>query len=112
MSMRPPRSTLTDTLFPSTTIVRSGGFKRLLAFVPEPSVFRPIFLESVFLKVGITKLGDRKPGDSRIMRNADRVIIRDLDESEEFCSVEFFQDRKRGRVGKECVSTCISRGWP
>jgi hypothetical protein len=36
------------------------------------------------LKVGIAELGDWKPYDSPIIRNADRVIIRDLNESEEF----------------------------
>ena len=60
----------------------------LRSYQNRPS-FERSFLKPVFPKVGISELGDWKPRNFEIIRNVDPVIIRDLDESEEFVPSSF-----------------------
>src|SRR3546814_14797473 len=100
MIRRPPRSTRTDTLFPYTTLFRSGGgdggerVQRIMAaghLQPGGEGFpRPAagYLEAD----GKRFLGDVAAAQARALGKAIRSEER--------------------RVGKECVSTCRSRWSP
>src|SRR3546814_20749837 len=98
MIRRPPRSTRTDTLFPYTTLFRSGfyeypadGQKHLW---PE--------LKSRFEKTD----GQISPQDIR-----DRLLFIQALETVR-CLEEGVLRSEERRVGKECVSTCRSRWSP
>src|SRR3546814_18994935 len=54
MIRRPPRSTRTDTLFPYTTLFRSGGVGTIAAFLPE-SWARPQVTQAASGGVGIRR---------------------------------------------------------
>src|SRR3546814_7181010 len=78
MIWRPPRSTLTDTLFPDTTLFRAGGFtvdiKDVRAFLPGSLVdVRPVrdpaYLEGKELEFKLIKL-DRKRSNVVVSRRA------------------------------------------
>src|SRR3546814_13869639 len=102
-----PRSTRTDTLFPSTTLIRSPVFERELnerGLQPDQrsSLLAMLLVDaSIELADGLTREGVRpKDADDLIAAAALDVrpeYVRDLQRSEE------------RRVGKECVSTCRSR---
>src|SRR3546814_17979035 len=110
MIRRPPRSTRTDTLFPYTTLFRSGsGFRGnvsgagafgiahrrsggalLMAIEIKMPALSPTMEEGTIAK-WFVKAGDKvASGD----------ILAEIERSEE------------RRVGKECVSTCRSRWSP
>src|SRR3546814_15167051 len=100
---RPPRSTRTDTLFPYTTLFRSGHADR--AEHPEQ---RRADLRA--------QDGDAQPG--RANEHRENPVHR----AEIACPVVAVADRapcapagarsEERRVGKECVSTCRSRWSP
>src|SRR3546814_14007277 len=101
MIRRPPRSTRTDTLFPYTTLFRSacGAGSRDGAAVDAPGEFdrrgvhivapREILAEQILAVIGLR-------------RQAPEVAAGALDH----------ERSEESRVGKECVSTCRSRGSP
>ena len=88
------------------------SFSASLRSVPKTSVLGPIFLRSVFSKVGIAELDDWKPYNSPIIRDADRVIISNLNESEEFCSIELLYGALFG-LYRNCplVLRCLANCW-
>src|SRR3546814_12127504 len=105
MIRRPPRSTRTDTLFPYTTLFRS------------PSVSVPISVASASPTSTSCILADRRcprsvealvsPADRKIIDRQFVVLRRDKRGAVKLC-----QRSEERRVGKECVSTCRSRGSP
>src|SRR3546814_13525527 len=107
MLRRPPRSTRTDTLFPYTTLFRSGGASgtranSLIPFVRDELIFslpQPCQRRRVTLSVrGF--FGMVRP------RLLHRLGLGPLDEA------GVVQRSEERRVGKECVSTCRSRWSP
>src|SRR3546814_18845702 len=108
MIRRPPRSTRTDTLFPYTTLFRSGVFQK---HAPIPMICHVVF----------PAYGGRAPGGAR-----HRVFYRILVDgfvvgvgvglfyqvAHGHIEVRVFGRSEERRVGKECVSTCRSRWWP
>src|SRR3546814_15888866 len=99
MIRRPPRSTLTDTLFPYTTLFRSPG-------LPLPISGKEASEEgqSYSMVNQVEDIIDVKPSpppkSGRGARGPHSVRRENTRRSEE------------RRVGKECVSTCISRWSP
>src|SRR3546814_20780311 len=103
MIRRPPRSTRTDTLFPYTTLFRSGYLlgiggrsraRRIVTEMPETNAALAIVTrdrkDDVRLSMALNKLTEEDPALrwGRTRRSEER------------------------RVGKECVSTCRSRWSP
>src|SRR3546814_14480046 len=103
MIRRPPRSTRTDTLFPYTTLFRSGFPK--CAALGFPAGQRPRNSGPVPAKGAMYCL----------RRQADGLLVRSPPEGHRTAiSVQYlFPGRsEERRVGKECVSTCRSRWSP
>src|SRR3546814_17975267 len=101
MSMRPPRSTRTDTLFPYTTLFRSG----ITAHIVMPRTTPMLKVDSVRAMGGKAILHGDAYDDARehaeqLVREKGWTMVHPYDRSEE------------RRVGKECVSTCRSRWSP
>src|SRR3546814_20193721 len=100
MIRRPPRSTRTDTLFPYTTLFRSeetgetySSWQRLKLRLAEANpVSGALRFELVDGGSGGTRGGNGKSRPGRGIKRRGRSEER--------------------RVGKECVSTCISRWSP
>src|SRR3546814_11144404 len=61
MIMRPPRSTRTDTLFPSPTLFRSIKTEILLDALDTPRVYVPIDIAGDFLDLTVTRMRARFP---------------------------------------------------
>src|SRR3546814_17517213 len=124
----PPRSTRTDTLFPYTTLFRSGGRS-----VSESTLTSHI--NAARRAVGdsgreqhlirtISRKGVRFVGDVRELRPSDGVDSLNAGparsnepptsapELPERPSIAVLPRSEERRVGKECVSTCRSRGSP
>src|SRR3546814_20963013 len=105
MIRRPPRSTRTDTLFPYTTLFRSGllrprrreslGFDSLVVLEPVRRLQQPAFRPDERRRIPVGR-GPTCAG----LQGAGR-LHRSLDGSRS----------EERRVGKECVSTCSS-WWP
>src|SRR3546814_17710281 len=97
MIRRPPRSTRTDTLFPYTTLFRSGfGDQQRLVSLRRERLFGRGESSAHVYKIGAERagrgntatVGNRTGEQDRTVRSEER------------------------RVGKECVSTCRSRWSP
>src|SRR3546814_12739119 len=108
MIRRPPRSTRTDTLFPSTTLFRSQDVNPELPAVaikvygPPPTSGTRDALAEMILEKGCTT-------------NADMKALKDSDEDryKQVCTKIREDGRsEERRVGNECVSTCRSRWSP
>src|SRR3546814_20047980 len=126
MRRRPPRATRTDTLFPYTTLFRSielpdsvrkrmtytGYLRRTL-----PKLRAHVVLEKIsdpFLLVTVGGGGDGEAIIDWVLRayEADRKLPHPaLLVLGPFMNSDSPRSEAR-RVGKECVSTCISRGSP
>src|SRR3546814_14191610 len=108
MIRRPPRSTRTDTLFPYTTLFRSGPVE-----LPAPAAECAGTFE--FRAVDQAAIGvDRTANALRVVGRADR-IVQILAEDGQCQTSQVFAGLARSeerRVGKECVSTCRSRWSP
>src|SRR3546814_18677925 len=100
MIRRPPRSTLTDTLFPYTTLVRScetgDGADLILAVADAVTIF-----------------ADARKFVQILRRDADafRFAFQNLAQRLARETRDLARSEER-RVGKECVSTCRSRWSP
>src|SRR3546814_14543772 len=95
MIRRPPRSTRTDTLFPYTTLFRSG--RRIVVVVDGEAATR---IDHMIQNGRLALV----PGVSPAQRERQAVehLVRAFGKG----------DRKSVRVGKECVSTGRSRWSP
>src|SRR3546814_20546288 len=108
MKRRPPRSTLTDTLCPYTTLFRSimPGVLIIEAMAQAAGILGFKMLDvkpadgTLYYFVGSDKLRFRQP-----VTPGDQLIL----------EATFISCKRRSeerRVGKECVSTCRSRWSP
>src|SRR3546814_20207224 len=114
MIRRPPRSTLTDTLFPYTTLFRSTGVFRTIGEhrlkIAEVEQQQPLF-------VGIAE-GDGQHAFLRIVqahqpREQDRAHFGYGGADRKALLTEQIPERSdERRVGKECVRTCRYRWSP
>src|SRR3546814_18774884 len=109
MIRRPPRSTRTDTLFPYTTLFRSGNFLPVVQKadpmknnIKALRQTRGITQAELALRTGVGIPQVSKWENGRVDIPASRLteIANVLGRSEE------------RRVGKECVRTCSSRWSP
>src|SRR3546814_21094097 len=122
MRRRPPRSTRTDTLFPYTTLFRSGALTPLLAVVINATLLRDrlrqlpalprrilqlgALLPVLMLLIGIVVKLDALTGyGSRPFDLVERLHS----QSRVVCEYLFNIRSEERRVGKECDSTCRSR---
>src|SRR3546814_15665294 len=123
MIRRPPRSTRTDTLFPYTTLFRSGEITLGVAqaYAVTPDVDRQA---RVFESMSRSYYGDNPDNIRRALLNG---TVKATDAKARFVGREAYvgaggrierdlfgedvgSEERRG--GKECVSTCRSRWWP
>src|SRR3546814_11097697 len=105
MIRRPPRSTRTDTLFPYTTLFRSPSAKTslrscALTHARVDGKRTAAMKDQVRLDIPLLL--------PEIKDEADRCIGRLTIELQGRTGVQEARSEER-RVGKECVSTCISR---
>src|SRR3546814_19883931 len=127
MIRRPPRSTLTDTLFPYTTLFRSPspafageGARALLAVLVRRRRVRHRIAVGIddadFTQVqrahrllDLLQVADHHPGQrTRLQRACGRVdLLRG-----QVAALRVAQRSEERRVGKECVRTCRSRWSP
>src|SRR3546814_12732984 len=108
MIRRPPRSTLTDTLFPYTTLFRSvrrlyGGLWR--RGPAQPEVRRAQTARATLLVYGRIRADPRSGGLTHLWRG-DRLLLCRKRLRARFGQPQRSEER---RVGKECVST--GRSW-
>src|SRR3546814_19600094 len=87
MSRRPPRSTRTDTLFPYTTLFRSGAFspetyRELVDTLPDDKVF--VAKEYLGTKLSLSQLNNRAGYHAHLKRNAAWKRFYDYVKSERF----------------------------
>src|SRR3546814_19211702 len=105
MIRRPPRSTRTDTLFPYTTLFRSG-----IASDVWPEKARDVVRIPQALKtfIVLAAAGRTEPFTTyqAMLEQLWRDRIASADDSENLIRSE------ERRVGKECVRTCRSRWTP
>src|SRR3546814_13095811 len=103
MIRRPPRSTRTDTLFPYTTLFRSGQQALLrgqrVLYVTERATFE--------LTADGVELIELAPGVE-----LQRAVLSQMDFKPVIRAVRTYDRSEARRVGKECVSTCRSRWSP
>src|SRR3546814_14483882 len=103
MIRRPPRSTRTDTLFPYTTLFRSGG------------TFETATKLQMVNTLDTTKVTE--PGSDYLRAGNWYIYAVSVDattaaEIEAATNTGFARRSEESRVGKECVSTCRSRWTP
>src|SRR3546814_17986048 len=132
MCPRPPRSTLTDTLFPYTTLFRS-----LCALTEEILIILSCVYEAWWNRVDSDPIGSKLISDSAAEAQASRpdgirksiVKVQNRTARGRFRRARANRDNaapafafhigrdgtyertEERRVGKECVSTCSYRGW-
>src|SRR3546814_16371368 len=130
MLRRPPRSTRTDTLFPYTTLFRSGFDSRQpagdgprqghdlkgnndLLTLTRPDVIAQVHAD--YLEAG-ADLVETNTFNATAISQADyhlQHLVRELNAEGARIARECCAARSaERRVGKECVSTCRSRRWP
>src|SRR3546814_11357887 len=112
MTRRPPRSTLTDTLFPYTTLFRSAADRRTCARHPRrpcgAGAERQLRLcADRAIRAGAADRPAQQPcHPDRLVPRLHRGLL--LAAAEALLRTR----SEERRVGKECVSTCISRWTP
>src|SRR3546814_12589084 len=110
MIRRPPRSTRTDTLFPYTTLFRSGVPEADLAVVGPSTqagtefTFKPSQQTFTMVEFDFATL-EHRLRELAFLNSGVRIVLNDERTAEARRSEE-------RRVGKECVSTCRSRWSP
>src|SRR3546814_20968808 len=116
MLRRPPRSTRTDTLFPYTTLFRSGlrTHEAVLAagdashgatvhFVPEELDGGPLIIQG---ELSVYADDDSQTLAARVMDEIELKIY-----PQAVAWMARGEGSEERRVGKAGVSTCRSRGW-
>src|SRR3546814_14985351 len=119
MIRRPPRSTRTDTLFPYTTLFRSLAQPNLvsqqyafLQWVPKGEQ-RRLDLMRVQIDAGIEqRLGKAIYAIGGVSPCQLVGVVLGVVGGDQSVPSAFFDRSEERRVGKECVSTCRSRGSP
>src|SRR3546814_14876471 len=111
MIRRPPRSTRTDTLFPYTTLFRSGQGN---TFSGNPSVvtyFNDVPLGSIRqnINAAIQNLQIYDLASVQVLKGPQGTLF---GKSSTGGAVLFTPRSEERRVGKECVSTCRYRWSP
>src|SRR3546814_18751872 len=109
----PPRSTRTDTLFPYTTLFRSQVddlFRRADELLPELFILRA---DTHRAGVGMA-LAHHDAAHRNQRQRADAELLRAQNGGDHDVApgLEPAVSSEERRVGKECVSTCRSRGSP
>src|SRR3546814_12489302 len=137
MIRRPPRSTRTDTLFPYTTLFRSvlpwmisstsADFRRAVQRLISSSITALIDVSFARLHLSRFSLGHYRHGDSvaairaapasRLLPADTTMHPRDTPRRRLWVTpsdavARRYHRSEERRVGKECVSTCRSRGAP
>src|SRR3546814_20166551 len=102
MIRRPPRSTRTDTLFPYTTLFRSGCLGILTGQIDFLGYIAGKFYLRFTIRVEILQ---RSKPDFQGSHQNGIIEIR-------FAFEIVMERSEERRVGKECVSTCRSRWLP
>src|SRR3546814_17979224 len=103
MILRTPRSTLTDTLFPYTTLFQSSG-------INSPMAKSPFFLVIAFSSSGYARIRESVTvADVPYYTKYDPVNSAAWDD---ILEMSLYGRSAERRVGKECVSTCRSRWSP
>src|SRR3546814_13012970 len=120
MLRRPPRSTLTDTLFPYTTLFRSDHLRRLLE--DQRARRQAVEQKGAHEDGGLEIAGNTQAKQRDEVGAADGVVARlgasdalDRTLAEQLGPLRQAPRGVRSeerRVGKECVSTCRSRWSP
>src|SRR3546814_12649666 len=118
MIRRPPRSTRTDTLFPYTTLFRSGLVAQDIGAADvEPQRVGHVIADAEVETAGGADVGQEHREIGIIDRPA--FVIGPYRDAAGIVAVDIFgaegpeQARsEERRVGKECVSTCRFRGLP
>src|SRR3546814_17471060 len=129
MIRRPPRSTRTDTLFPSTTLFLSpsdtlrhaiGGLQQvsrdcMLLFAPHGNSYRR-FVLNAFVPLNDCWGFNNRTVAMRIPHSNEANVriehrIAGADANPYLVTAAVLRSEER-RVGKECVSTCRSRWLP
>src|SRR3546814_18108065 len=110
MIRRPPRATLTDTLFPYTTLFRSVHDKSVHSFwlLDRLEVWDA---DEEGTGVGWEALSWIGTDVNRVWLRSEGERVDGTTESADF-EVLYGRRSEERRVGKECVSTCRSRGSP
>src|SRR3546814_16401945 len=114
MIRRPPRSTRTGTLFPYTTLCRSGQGqdaerrRRRAARIAAAQARGDIAREGIFLE---RREHRRRIGRGQRLRGAVQLAVEGADRLEHLHLRHLVRSEER-RVGQECVSTCRSRWSP
>src|SRR3546814_14523800 len=131
MIRRPPRSTRTDTLFPYTTLFRSGDDlfvtnSTRLARGIELGVANSILvkvnqigsltetLDTVGLAIrsGYTAVMSHRSGETEDTTIADLDVATNCGQIKTGATASSDRRSEERRVGKECVSRCRSQGSP
>src|SRR3546814_14156503 len=111
MIRRPPRSTRTDTLFPYTTLFRSQDFAETV-LKSGSNLVRGAFGSTPPGALAATGGTPVPMIGGTVQTTTARPDIQDaLNRLGEIDEVNILRSEER-RVGKECVSTCRSRGSP
>src|SRR3546814_17437726 len=119
MTRRPPRSTLTDTLFPYTTLFRSAADRRTCARHPRrpcgAGAERQLRLcADRAIRAGAADRPAQQPcHPDRLVPRLHRGLLMAADEALLRTPVALpVRSTEERRVGKECVSTCRDRWLP
>src|SRR3546814_13487400 len=100
MIRRPPRSTRTDTLFPYTTLFRSfardSGMEDFMIMARQQKGLASGATDSFYY------------GEAEMLPRHRAAVIRSVLDG----VPKLMRRSEERRVGKECVSTCSSRGSP
>src|SRR3546814_12128686 len=112
MYRRPPGSTLTDTLFPYTTLFRSAGGNLALVRTGD-LITLDVGARRLHLHVDDAELEKRRatwvPPDHGAARGYLKLYLDHVLQADRGADLDRSEER---RVGKECVSTCRSRWSP
>src|SRR3546814_14609779 len=115
MSRRPPRSTRTDTLFPYTTLFRSGEQVGVAATPQEGEIGlcqHPVLRAQIGEAAGAARIGEEGVDIAEARALEARRRRTRTDQVEILAEEARIGRSEERRVGKECVSTCSSRWSP
>src|SRR3546814_13629095 len=114
MIRRPPKSTLTDTPFPYTSLVRSE-YRGVDDAQPRDAANPAARVEHGISGVRPPHAAGRnrmEKGRCNLTDDRDQRVAEDVGPRRQFVADPVAQRSEERRVGKECVSTCRSRGSP